>query len=211
MTTIDDTASDLAQQHDYELLGTIASCQIHTERMVNDGYYDASLRLPVDELWLSADGVVGVAGRQALLHAHHRLHPNKVRAENPKKFLPNRLLSIGFTGHTRMISERFRPVPPGIAAEDIMVDCDREVDLSELAEGVQIRSSAGAIDLNDAAIAKPCVPFTKFLLDDQDAPDDVVAPNRAFLDGGIRGFIFGLAHLGEPAVLKPGDEVWAKK
>lgn len=191
------------------LLGRIVLCQIHTDRMVNSGVYHAEMITPVDELWLSEDGVVGVAETQVLVHAHHRLHPNKYRAENKKDFRPNRLVSIGFTGHHDLMCDRFGPADLGIGAEDVIVETDRRVNLDELAGGVEIRSEAGTVRLDGAAVAKPCVPFTKYLLKDQGAADELVVPNRAFLEDGMRGFIFGLAGHAEPARVAVGAEVWA--
>lgn len=193
-----------------ELLGSITLCQIHRDRMVNSGRYHDELLTPVDELWLGEDGVVGVADDASYVHAHHRLHPNKTRAENRKELRPNRLLSIGFTGHYDLIAERFGQAPVGIGAEDIIVDLRERVELDRLAGGVEIRTADGVVELSGAAVAKPCVPFTKFLLGDQDAADDVVAPNRAFLEDGMRGFIFGLEGKTEPVRITVGDEVWVR-
>lgn len=191
------------------LLGRVVLCQVHTDRMVNSGVYDASMIVPVDELWLSEDGVVGVADTQVLVHAHHRLHPNKYRAVNQKDFRPNRLISIGFTGHHELICDRFGPADLGIGAEDVIVETDRRINLDELAGGVEIRSETGNVRLDGVAVAKPCVPFTKYLLGDQDAADDLVGPNREFLNDGMRGFVFGLAGYVEPALVAAGAEVWA--
>lgn len=190
-------------------LGEVTLVQVHVDRMVKAGRYHDELIEQVEELWLSVDGVLGCRGPEVLVHAHHRQHPNKTRA-TPREFRPNRLLSIGFTGHHRLTVEQFRPVPLGSAAEDVIVACDRRVNLAELAGGVQVRRGTDIIELDGAAVAKPCVPYTKFLLDDQDAADDVVAPNRAFLDDGMRGFIFGLANQDAPASIRVGDEVWAR-
>jgi len=192
-----------------QLLGTIALTQIHRDRMVNSGRYHDDLLTPVEELWLGEDGVVGVSGDNVYLHGHHRLHPNKRRAENAKDFRPNRLLSIGFTGHYALVADRFGEVPLGIAAEDVIVEHDGRVELDQLTGGVEIRTADGVIELADAAVAKPCVPYTKFLLGDQDAADEVVAPNRAFLEEGMRGFVFGLEGKTEPVRIAVGDEVWA--
>ena len=38
---------------------------------------------------------------------------------------------------------------------------------------------------------------------------EVVAPNRAFLEEGMRGFVFGLEGKTEPVRIAVGDEVWA--
>lgn len=191
-------------------LGKIVLCQVHTDRMVNNGVYDASLIKGVDELWLTEDGVMGTSGSDVYVHAHHRLHPNKYRSVNKKEFRPNRLISIGFTGHYKLMSERFGWMRLGIAAEDVVVDLDRRVALDEIAGGVEVRTAnGGVVPLGAAAVAKPCVPFTKYLLDDQHAPDNEVGPNRAFLEDGMRGFIFGLEGHTESSRLAVGDEVWA--
>jgi len=204
--------SDEGSDEGFVRLGEVTRVQVHVDRMVQAGRYHDELIEQVDELWLSTDGVLGCRGSDVLVHAHHRAHPNKSRP-NPRDFRPKRLLSIGFTGHHALITDRFRKVPLGSAAEDVMVECDRQVHLDELTGGVQIRRTArgeSRIDLVDAAVAKPCVPYTKFLLDDSDAADKVVAPNRAFLEDGMRGFVFGLANQTEPVSIQVGDEVWAR-
>lgn len=189
-------------------LGDVVQLQVHTDRMVTAGHYHHELIRPVDELWLSPDGVLGSSGSDVLVHAHHRMHPNKNRPD-AREYRPNRLLSIGFTGHHALTVDWFRDVPLGSAAEDVMVRCDRRVQLDELTGGVQIRRGEDVIDLVGAAVAKPCVPYTKYLLDDANADPGIVAPNRAFLDDGMRGFIFGLANQTEPVSIQVGDEVWA--
>lgn len=184
--------------------------QVHTDRMIRDGTYEHKLLTAVDRLWLGPDGVVGCRGDESILHAHHRSHPNKLRADNPRKFLPARLLSFGFTSHYALMAERFGAASVGCAGEDIVVEYADQASLDQVSRGVQIRRGDRAIDLVDAAVAKPCVPFTKFLLGDQQASDETVAPNRAFLDNGIRGFIVGLANQGEPVDIAPGDEFWVR-
>lgn len=190
-------------------LGKVVQLQVHTDRMVRDGHYHHELIERVDELWLGTDGVLGCRGSDVLVHAHHRLHPNKNGAD-ARDFRPNRLLSIGFTGHHDLIVERFGPQLLGSAAEDVMVDCGRRVTLAEIAGGVQVRRRGAVVELVDGAVAKPCVPYTKFLLADANAPADVVAPNRSFLEDGMRGFVFGLTNHAAPVAIQVGDEVWAR-
>lgn len=194
---------------DWTLLGSVVKTQIHVDRMVTDGRYEDHKILEVDELWLGVDGVIGQLGGQSLLHAHHRLHPNKTWGERPRDYRPNRLLSIGFTGHYTQMAERFGDAPIGCAAEDIIVDHDGTVSLEQLSAGVQLRRDGQVVALNGVAVAKPCVPFTKWLLRDQEADDATVAPNRAFLDNGMRGFIVGLANQSDPVAIRVGDELWS--
>jgi hypothetical protein len=77
--------------------------------------------------------------------------------------------------------------------------------------GVQLRRDGQVVELDGVAVAKPCVPFTKWMLRDQDADDAIVAPNRAFLEGGMRGFVLGLADQHKPVAIRVGDELWAAK
>ncbi len=194
---------------EWALLGAVVKTQIHVDRMVTDGRYEDHKILEVDELWLGQDGVIGQLAGQSLLHGHHRLHPNKTRGDRPREFRPNRLLSIGFTGHYAQMAERFGDAPIGCAAEDIIVEHDGTVPLERLSAGVQLRRDGQVVELNEVAVAKPCVPFTKWLLRDQNADDAIVAPNRAFLEDGMRGFVLGLADQHEPVAIRVGDELWS--
>lgn len=191
-------------------LGPVVKTQIHTDRMVNGGVYEDHMIVEADRLWLGPDGVIGDIDGSAVLHAHHRLHPNKSRADNRKKFLPARLLSFGFTSHYDAMAERFGQAKVGCAAEDVIVEHDAIVTLDELRGGLQLRRGDHVVDFVGAAIARPCVPFTKFLLQDQNAADDLVAPNRAFLDEGVRGFLVGLANQTEVVDVEVGDQLWVR-
>ena len=141
-----------------------------------------------------------------MLNHHHRLNPKR------KVWRANRLLSIGFTSHYAAVRDRFGNGRLGCAAENVIVEHDRIVTVDDLAGGVQIRSADGdvVVDLEPATVAKPCVPYTKYLLDDYDADDETVAPHRDFLDGGMRGFVLGLNDIGidEPVTIRPGDQLW---
>jgi hypothetical protein len=195
---------------EWNKLGSIVLCQIHTDRMIHDGVYRDDLLTEVESLWLSPDGVVGMVGEQAILQAHHRLHPTRVigATEKHRTYLPHRLLSFGFTSHYVAMAEHFGVAALGCAAEDIIVEFDQQVSLAEVSPGVQIRRRDRVIELTGAEVAKPCVPFTRYLLGDQRTPEDKVAPHRAFLDDGMRGFIVGLANHTEPVDITVGDEFW---
>ncbi|MGH1488869.1 MAG: hypothetical protein ACRBK7_05650 [Acidimicrobiales bacterium] len=184
-------------------LGSIIKCQVSARGLIQDGRYIESDIVNAEQLHLGVDGVVGWCDGRAVLNHHHRLNPYL------GTWKPKRLLSVGFTGHYAAMAERFGSAPIGCAAENMIVDCDRIVTPNEMANGLQVRSADGStIDLEPAAVAKPCVPFTKYLLNNQDAAAEEVAPNRAFLDEGIRGFVLGLANQSDTAVIKPGDELW---
>lgn len=229
-------------QDNYEFLGPVVLTQIHTDRMVQAGVYRSELLSQVDELWLGADGVVGSLGDRALLHAHHRCHPNKLKGDRPRDFLPNRLVSIGFTSHYRMVEVHFGWNELGIAAEDIVVECARPITEADLAAGLQFRRTHSTLiggqspepslpsrGTDDAAarptpqqpidtvgqlgglkVAKPCVPFTRFMLKDPDPSEGEVRRSRAFLDGGMRGFVGGLEASQSTFSIKTGDQVWRR-
>ncbi len=194
-------------------LGTIVKCQVSAQGLIQHKRYIDSDIINASELHLSADGIVGwcdrngdgdESGQAAVLNHHHRLNPRL------GTWKPHRLLSVGFTGHYNAMADRFGAAPVGCAAENMIVDLDRVVTLDEVSKGLQVRTADGEqIDLEGATVAKPCVPFTKYLLQDQDADDETVAPNRAFLDNGIRGFVMGLSNHTEVVVIRPGDEIWA--
>ena len=190
---------------EHELLGTIVKCQVSAKGLIQDGRYCDDDIIDASELHLGVDGVVGWCDGKAVLNHHHRLNPRL------RNWRPGRLLSVGFTGHYAAMADRFGSAPIGCAAENIVVECDRIVSVDDLAGGLQVRPADGSatIDLEPAAVAKPCVPFTRYLLGDRDAGDEVVAPNRAFLDDGMRGFVLGLADRTGTAVVRPGDELWA--
>lgn len=185
-------------------LGTIIKCQVSAQGLIQDKRYIDSDIIDASELHLSADGVVGWCDERAILNHHHRLNPRL------GTWKPHRLLSVGFTGHYAAMTERFGSAPTGCGAQNMIVDLDRVVTLDEVSNGLQVRTADGnQIDLEGATVAKPCVPFTKYLLKDQDAADETVAPNRTFLDNGIRGFVMGLSDHTEVVVIRPGDEIWA--
>jgi len=191
-------------------LGSIVLCQIHSDRMIHDEVYEDDRLVEAEALWLSPDGVVGVIDGQAVLHGHHRLHPTRTvgATQKHRTFLPHRLLSFGFTSHYAAMTEHFGAAPLGCAGEDIIVHFDQMVTLDQVSGGVQIRRGERFIDLVDAAVATPCVPFTKYLLGDQAATSDKIARHRAFLEDGMRGFIVGLANQVEPVEIAVGDEFW---
>lgn len=91
-------------------LGPVIKTQIHAAEVVHDSMYDADLICPVEALWLSRAGAVGITGSGAVLDFHHEDHPGL------RKFRPGRQLSIGFSGHYEAMENKFGWAPLGIAA-----------------------------------------------------------------------------------------------
>lgn len=189
---------------DWSLLGEVVRTQIHRAEVVHDGIYDAPQIARTDSLWITPSGVVGVVGGRAELDSHHRDHPRLGR------FRPGRQLSVGFTGHYRLMAERFGDVAAGIAAENVLVAHDGRVAESDLGGGLMVETPAGRYELAAAKIARPCVPFTRFLLGSGEPDDQVVSEHRAFLQDGMRGYVLALVDLEVRFQLGEGDRVYAR-
>jgi hypothetical protein len=108
------------------------------------------------------------------------------------------------------MAERFDEAPLGIAGENVIVDTDRHVTLDMIAGGIEIETGDGTVVLLDPAVAEPCVPFTRFMMRQPEATLDDLKADREFLRRGTRGFVVGLGSLDGPAVVRPGDLVWAR-
>jgi len=167
-----------------------------------DRRYVTEPLLPVERLWLTPDGVVGLAGGAALLDVHHRHHP-ETRADQGRNGI-----SIGFTGHYRAMRGRYGPhMLTGCAGENLVVELDRQVTLEEVASGLAIVSPDGEerCRLGQVAVAHPCRPFSGFAHGHQRVAPDVLQATLQFLDGGMRGFYCG--SISGPAVVAVGDLV----
>lgn len=190
----------------YTLVGPITRLQIQKERLVvgtrPDRTYRTEPLLSVDSFAVSSEGVIANVDGGWVLDVHHTSHPASTRSEL------DRLLSIGFSAHYDAMAERFGAAPYGIAGENIIVDTDRVITEDAIADGLMIQRPDRQIQLKGAAVAEPCVPFTKFMLQDAHAPVDIVKPNRDFLRRGTRGFVMGLDGLDETVAIELGDLVY---
>ena len=160
----------------------------------------------VDGLVLTNGGVHGV-GRNSrrLADVHHCDHmQSKYREENA--------ISIGFTGHYRLMRERFgEKLTDGIAAENILVDFPERVELDELASGLVIETEDGRrLALDDVIVAAPCVPFTRFSMSypENTKPDRTVTESLQFLHQGTRGY-YARFH-GPASLIALGDLVYLR-
>ena len=139
-----------------------------------------------------------------MLDAHHAAHP-------ARRGGAGRALSIGFTGHYRLMAERFGSVPVGIGGENLIVEAPGRLYLKDLLGTVLVRTAAGDLALAGAKVAAPCLPFTSFLLGlDRVAERPEVAEPLEFLGDGMRGFVLGAPPGSAPVVIRPGDEVWVR-
>ena len=164
----------------------------------DDRDYDPS-NLAEGDLLLTPAGVLGAWHDGWAVDRHHRDHPQN---EYPN---PDRTLSIGFTSHYDAMTHRFGDIEVGAGGENLIVRVDRRMMIDDLTGKLTIRSQSGeSLELGPAAVAAPCVPFTKFCLSDPDAPVDAVKENRAFLEDGMRGFVMSIEGT---MLVKVGDEL----
>jgi hypothetical protein len=186
------------------LLGTIVRLQYQRDHLkVPDGpykRYDPVHIVPVDELRITPDGIEAGPVDAPWLDVHHSRHQrSRYRGDNG--------ISIGFTGHYRMIRERYGDrISDGIAGENIIIDVADRVYVDELASGLCVATANGPVIIDHVVVAAPCVEFSRYALDfPRDAkPDLSVTETVRFLHQGMRGYY---ARTGQSATLRVGDEV----
>lgn len=194
--------------HDLSFLGPIVRLQIQKEPLIvgvrPNRVYRLDPLVSLEAMTLSSQGVMVKTTAGWVVDRHHAAHPS-----NP---LPNpdRVLSFGFTSHYAAMAERFGEVDLGDAGENIIVETDRMVSLDDLSGGIVIKRMDRMIELKGAAVAEPCVPFTRFRLRDPSRSLEEVKPHRKFLRGGMRGYVMGAADLDETVQIELGDEVYLR-
>jgi hypothetical protein len=190
------------------LIGTIVRMQVQESSLkVGDKprRYDPAPIQSVPALSVSSAGVVGLAENgQSIVDVHNHDHPasKNRRGENG--------ISIGFTGHYRVMRQRFgQHLADGIAGENILIEADRQFQEEELAGGVVVEGTGGRrLELRPVIVAAPCVEFSRYALKFPDGarPDATVTEALRFLDAGMRGFY--ATYEGEPAVVEVGARVF---
>ncbi len=179
-----------------------ASLKVPTGVGRAERYHPVALR-PVPALEFDGQGVVGRDGEATLADVHHPAHPDtKCRGTNA--------ISIGFTSHYDSMRDRFGPhLVDGIAGENIVVEADHPLSLTDLGGGVVILATDGRwLWLPLVMAATPCLPFARFALglSPDQKPDRSVTEALRFLDGGTRGYY--LAAPAELATIATGAEVF---
>jgi hypothetical protein len=190
------------------LIGTIVRLQVQESSLkVGDKprRYDPAPIQSVPALSVSSAGVVGLAKNgQSIVDVHNHDHPasKNRRGENG--------ISIGFTGHYRVMRQRFgQHLADGIAGENILIEADRQFQEEELAGGVVVEGTGGKqLELRPVIVAAPCVEFSRYALQfpDDARPDTTVTEALRFLDAGMRGFY--ATYDSEPAMVEVGARVF---
>ncbi len=182
-------------------IGEVALLQIHGDLLVAGDRFDPGPLLGVDAISINGDGVLGWTGEAWAVDVHHRSWPGRGG---------RRPVSLGFTSHYDKIRDRFRAIPLGAAGENIVVTATDPVPLDHLGNAIAIRGQDGreAILVNPI-VAKPCRQFSSYMLElPYKAEAEDIAEELAFLEGGTRGFRFGVDELVAPVTVKVGDEVF---
>ena len=186
---------------EWRLIGVVTRLQLQREPLKASGAYRPDHLLPVERAIVGPEGMLGHHDGSWVVDAHHAAHP---RSRGRGK----RALSVGFAGHYAAIAERFGPVADGIAGENLIVD-GPALHPEDLAGGLLVRRPKGeAYELRVLYPATPCCEFTSYLVG---APEVLgrseLQAELEFLDGGTRGYIVQVSHLGGPREIALGDAV----
>ena len=171
---------------DWVEVGQVVKLQVQRDRLRRDNAYRLHNLAEVSVLRLTPDGPIGFDGSSWVVDRHHRAHPASALYD------PARALSIGFTSHYEYIWRRFDPIPLGSAGENLIVDAGRLVSLNDLRGGIRIETSDNAASIATAAVAEPCVPFTRLVTGRPDARAAEIVEEQNQLRRGIRGFVMAL-------------------
>ena len=181
-------------------IGEIKLLQVHGDLLKHVDRFDPEPLIRVEEASVDAEGMLGWTGSAWVVDVHHRAWPGRGG---------RRPLSIGFTSHYDKMRDRFRDIPLGAAGENIVVEADTVQSLADLGDRLIIRGQDGEVVLRSPQVAKPCLPFTSYLLDlDEVGTIQEIGYDLAFLDAGMRGFIVGIDESAEPFRVRVGDEVF---
>jgi len=186
------------------MIGSIVRLQVqrYPIKVKGEGYLPAGIQ-PVERAAVDVWGMVGWHDDTWILDAHHKAHPSSRGGGR-------RQLSVGFTGHYKLMQERFGRAPLGVAGENIIIE-GPPLSLADMGEGLIIETNEGLeLSLERPRVAAPCLEFTSFMLglDDVASRDEIEAP-LADLHDGRRGFIVAADHATTSAELRPGDKVYA--
>ena len=136
---------------------------------------------------------------------HSAVHPDSRNRGN------GNMLSVVFTGHYAILRDRYgEHMREGIAGENMLVEYDDRLELADVERGLAIEGADGRrIELDTVSVAHPCVEFSRFALDDRNAPSTLVSNTLKFLDAGTRGF-YAVVTSPLPARIELGDVLLAR-
>lgn len=193
------------------LIGHIGQLQIQNEALKkgegSERYYDLDALSIVPAVRLSSEGVIGLIDAREIQDIHHSQHKHS-------RHRPNSAISFNFTQNYERMRRRFgTELSMGCGGENILIDLVDGVKLAPLLEDPEVTlvietegSQRGS--LTGINVAKPCVPFSKYVLNMDAKPRaEVLKETLQFLDGGMRGYY--CAWEGKPLEVRAGDKVLA--
>ena len=191
------------------LIGHIRQLQIQKDALKKgagaERTYDLGALSIVPAARLTTDGVTGLNDAQEMHDIHHSQHKHS-------RHRPSSAISFNFTQNYERMRRRFgSELLMGCGGENILIDLVAGVDLASLLQnpGVTLVIESEGLQrgsLTGVKVAKPCVPFSEYVLNmDAKPPAGVVKETLQFLDGGMRGYY--CAWEGEPLEVRIGDKV----
>lgn len=173
------------------------------------GYlYDSSRLVEVDRLTITSLGIEATTqAGEHLLDIHHINHPHKAYDDDD-------LICIGFTSHYEAMRVRFgEHMIDGIAGENIIIECEREIWPDDLGRKIIIEDAETGrrLSLELISHASPCQEFSQFAMGKpyELPPADKIKSALQFLGNGRRGYLLVMQDGQEVATVKPGDKVFA--
>ncbi len=191
------------------LIGHIRQIQIQKDALKKgegpDRYYDLGALSIVPAARLTSEGVIGLIDSREIHDVHHSWH-------HRSRHRPSSAISFNFAqNYERMVRRFGSELSMGCGGENILIELVDGVELAPLLEepGVTFvieTKDASRGTLTGIKVAKPCVPFSNYVLNlDAKPPVEVVKETLQFLDGGMRGYY--CAWEGEPLEVRTGDKV----
>lgn len=190
-------------------IGTIQQLQIQRHPLKTgespNKTYDPSPLLIVDALRVTHQGTIGLtADGGELMDAHHINHPQSRNRKNANG------ISIGFTSNYSRMRDRFGlHLTDGSAGENIIISPAFALTADDLYTDIIIETTNGHVHFVDLMVAAPCNAFSRFCLQNPDAPAEDVKAALQFLGDGMRGFYATLSPQAPPQqTIYPGDKVY---
>jgi len=175
-----------------DVLGTVVRLQVQRSRLKpgekGARTYDPAPLLEVAALDVGPRGVVGVSKSGPVLDVHHADHP-----DTRNRGLGNGLSLLPRAHYTRLRGTYGPHLVDGAAGESLLLDTAGPWTLTDLEGPLHLETADGELlELTGAAVAVPCVEFSRFCLA---GPGDL-ATVLEDLDAGTRGFYVRCAGTG---------------
>lgn len=181
-------------------IGRLIRLQIQRQSLKSgvkpDRTYDPAPLLAVSRLWVTPEGVLG-RGEDGgwLVDVHHAAHPatkNEDRLHG---------VSVGFTGHYRLMQARFGDrLAVGTAGENLIAETDGVLRAAALGPALAVVGADGVerVRLRVLQVAEPCRPFTGWALGGgQRVEAAAFKEHLQFLQDGTRGYYLQAEGCGE--------------